>query len=94
MSAPESFLVLGAGVVGLTSALQLREEYPNANIKIVAKHFAGDQSIEYTSAWAGADWQSFATDNGPLERYDKETFMKWEELYERFPEAGLTKIGQ
>jgi glycine/D-amino acid oxidase-like deaminating enzyme len=94
MPSEVNFLVLGAGVIGLTTALVLREKYPSANITIVAKHFPGDRSIEYTSPWAGANWCSFAHDNGPLEKYDEVTFRKFEELLKsEGPQCGLGKIG-
>lgn len=89
-----NFLVLGAGVIGLTTALVLRENYPTSNITVVAKHFPGDRSIEYTSPWAGANWCSFAHDNGPLEKYDEVTFRKFEELLENEGiQCGLGRMG-
>ncbi|TID15200.1 nucleotide-binding domain-containing protein [Venturia nashicola] len=48
-------VVLGAGVVGLQTAISLLEAGYKATI--VAKHFPGDLSIEYTSPWAGAHWR-------------------------------------
>jgi D-amino-acid oxidase len=89
----EHFLILGAGVIGLTTALVLRRDYPDANIVIVAKHLPGDRSIEYTSPWAGANWASMAHDNGPLEKYDEVTFRKFEKLAEERKDAGIEKMG-
>ncbi|KAJ4358131.1 uncharacterized protein N0V89_002710 [Didymosphaeria variabile] len=74
------FIVLGAGVIGLSTALTLREAYPSADITTVAKHFPGDRSIEYTSPWAGANWSSMATDNGVLESYDRVTFNRFAKM--------------
>lgn len=79
------FVVLGAGVIGLSTALELKAAFPAAGITVVAKHFPGDRSIEYTSPWAGANWSSMATDNGPLEGYDRVTF----ERFSRMVEEGL-----
>jgi D-amino-acid oxidase len=76
----QNILILGAGVIGLTTSLVLSHRYPSAKITIVAKHFPGDRSIEYTSPWAGANWSSMATDNGPLEKYDEVTFHRFGEL--------------
>jgi len=76
----QQILILGAGVIGLTNSLVLSYTYPDAKINIVAKHFPGDRSIEYTSPWAGANWASMAHDNGPLERYDEITFKRFGEL--------------
>lgn len=91
-----NFLVLGAGVIGLTSALTLREAYPSSSITVVAKHFPGDRSIEYTSPWAGANWSSFARDNGPLEQYDRVTFDRWARMVDVEgigEEVGIGRMG-
>jgi D-amino-acid oxidase len=77
---PKNISILGAGVVGLTNALVLAHTYPAANITVIAKHFPGDRSIEYTSPWAGANWASMAHDNGPLEKYDEVTFNRFGQL--------------
>ncbi|OAK97580.1 FAD dependent oxidoreductase [Phaeosphaeriaceae sp. SRC1lsM3a] len=77
---PQSIAVLGAGVIGLTSALVLANAYPDAKITVIAKHFPGDRSIEYTSPWAGANWSSMAHDNGRLEKYDEVTFNRFGQL--------------
>jgi D-amino-acid oxidase len=74
------FVVLGAGVIGLSTALTLREAYPSSIINVVAKHFPGDRSIEYASPWAGANWSSMAIDNGPLEGYDRVTFDRFAKM--------------
>ncbi|KAL1795272.1 hypothetical protein ACET3X_007088 [Alternaria dauci] len=76
----QHILVLGAGVIGLTTSLVLTHVYPTAKVTVVAKHFPGDRSIEYTSPWAGANWSSMAHDNGPLEKHDEVTFHRFGEL--------------
>lgn len=76
----QNIAVLGAGVIGLTSAIVLANAYPDAKISVIAKHFPGDRSIEYTSPWAGANWSSMANDNGRLEKYDEVTFMRFGQL--------------
>jgi D-amino-acid oxidase len=80
MSDPQNITILGAGVIGLTSSIALAHTYPSATITVVAKHFPGDRSIEYTSPWAGANWSSMAHDNGPLEKLDEVTFKKFGQL--------------
>ena len=79
-SSPKNITILGAGVIGLTSALVLKHTFPASTITVVAKHFPGDRSIEYASPWAGANWSSMAHDNGPLEKYDEVTFKRFGEL--------------
>lgn len=77
---PRNITILGAGIIGLTSSLVLSHAYPESQITIIAKHFPGDRSIEYTSPWAGANWSSMANDNGPLEKYDKVTFQRFGQI--------------
>lgn len=77
---PQNITVLGAGVIGLTSSLVLSHKYPSSKLTVVAKHFPGDRSIEYTSPWAGANWSSMANDNGPLEKLDEITFKRFGQL--------------
>ncbi|CAO2657814.1 Nn.00g070740.m01.CDS01 [Neocucurbitaria sp. VM-36] len=79
-SQEQNITILGAGVIGLTTSLVLANTYPTARITVVAKHYPGDRSIEYTSPWAGANWSSMAHDNGPLEKYDEVTFRRFGEL--------------
>ncbi|KAF1343378.1 hypothetical protein EJ07DRAFT_148827, partial [Lizonia empirigonia] len=73
-SDPQNIVILGAGIIGLTSSIVLANAYPNSTIIVVAKYFPGDRSIDYTSPWAGANWSSMANDNGPLEKYDEVTY--------------------
>jgi D-amino-acid oxidase len=87
------FVVVGAGVVGLSTALTLKKAIPTASITIIAKFQPGDKSIEYTSPWAGANWLSAATDGGRLEGYDRVTFNRFTELVKTNPESGLGKSG-
>jgi hypothetical protein len=42
----QQIVILGAGVIGLTTSLVLAHTYPSAKVTIVAKHFPGDRSIE------------------------------------------------
>ncbi|KAK5003182.1 hypothetical protein LTR28_010492, partial [Elasticomyces elasticus] len=48
-------VVLGAGVIGLTTAMLLSRK-PGYNVTLVAKHMPGDYDIEYASPWAGANY--------------------------------------
>lgn len=75
-----TYIILGAGVLGLTTALELSTRHPNAHIKILANHVPGDKSIAYCSPWAGANWLSGATDGGIQESWDRVTYLKFGEL--------------
>ncbi|KAI5117886.1 hypothetical protein M0805_002277 [Coniferiporia weirii] len=68
-----SIVVLGAGVVGLSTALKIREK--GYSVTIVAEHFPDDpKTIRYTSPWAGAHHISTAGDDVQQQKIDMETF--------------------
>jgi D-amino-acid oxidase len=46
-----SVVVIGAGVIGLTTALLLQKK--GYQVTIVAKYVPGDMNIEYTSPYSG-----------------------------------------
>ncbi|KAH8884944.1 FAD dependent oxidoreductase superfamily [Thozetella sp. PMI_491] len=51
----ENVVVIGAGILGLTSAIQLQTALgPSKSVMIVARDLPSDESIQYTSPWAGA----------------------------------------
>ncbi|KIW36989.1 uncharacterized protein PV06_10887 [Exophiala oligosperma] len=70
---PRPCVVFGAGVIGLSTALELKRRDASARVVILVKYFPGDRSIKYCSPWAGANWLSTATDNGRKEEWDAET---------------------
>ncbi|TID06416.1 D-amino-acid oxidase [Colletotrichum higginsianum] len=88
---PHRFVVLGAGVIGLTTALTLRAEYPASSIAVLAEHFPGDYHVDYCSPWAGGNWCSSANDNGLLESFDRVAFDRFREIAETTPEAGIKR---
>lgn len=83
------FLVIGAGVVGLTTALELQARYPEARIIIAAKYLPGDSAPDYTSAWGGANWFPAARDNGPQEDWEAITYRKFGQLAAKRPDSGI-----
>ncbi|KAH7267791.1 FAD dependent oxidoreductase [Fusarium redolens] len=83
------YVVLGAGVVGLTTALELKRQYPSSNVVVLARDLPGDSAPTYASAWAGGNWISSATDNGPQEEWDRVTYLKFQELAKAHPECGI-----
>ena len=89
---PSSYIILGAGVIGLTTALELRSRYPSSHIIVIAKYLPGDRHPTYTSPWAGANWLSVATDNGPQELRDLITYQRFAELSKRSDEVGIYKM--
>ncbi|KAK3988468.1 hypothetical protein QBC44DRAFT_329097 [Cladorrhinum sp. PSN332] len=81
-----TIVVLGAGVSGLTCALQLAKQGGN-QITVVAKHMPGDYDIEYTSPWAGANVLPMALDRDS--RWERRTWPELRRLVKEVPEAGL-----
>jgi D-amino-acid oxidase len=84
-----NFVVIGAGVVGLVQALELRARHPHAKITVAGKYLPGDSAPEYTSAWGGANWFPAARDNGPQEDWEAITYRKFQELSATRPECGI-----
>ncbi|KAH3678271.1 hypothetical protein WICPIJ_008873 [Wickerhamomyces pijperi] len=54
-------VVVGAGVLGLTSALLLLKA--NYDVTVIGKHLPGDTDADYTSSCSIANWVSTATDD-------------------------------
>ncbi|KAI8876039.1 nucleotide-binding domain-containing protein [Backusella circina FSU 941] len=81
--------VIGAGVIGLTTALLLQKE--GYNVTIVANHFPGDKDINYTSPLAGARWKTVAPNtDSRLQRYDAVSFkFFWELAKSKAADAGI-----
>ncbi|KAI9313541.1 hypothetical protein BX666DRAFT_1864121 [Dichotomocladium elegans] len=84
--------VIGAGVIGLTTAVVLLAK--GYDVTLLAKHFPGDRSGDYTSPWAGARWKTVAPNNDlRLQRYDTETFKVFWKLAKYCPaEAGMMVV--
>ncbi|KAJ9410114.1 hypothetical protein DTO045G8_2107 [Paecilomyces variotii] len=58
MGDKETIVVIGAGVVGLSTALQIQQHLTaSQSILIVAREFPNTTSINYTSPWAGAHYR-------------------------------------
>ncbi|CAG8446043.1 4011_t:CDS:2, partial [Cetraspora pellucida] len=60
-------IILGAGVIGLTTATLLQQE-KEFEVTVVARHFPGDLSIDYASPCYAAN------DDSRLIEYEKKTF--------------------
>ncbi|KAI8373705.1 hypothetical protein BD560DRAFT_327905 [Blakeslea trispora] len=84
--------VIGAGVIGLTTALLLRQK--GYNVTIIAEHFPGDSHPEYTSPCAGARWRTVAPNSDVrLQHYDSVSFKTfWELAKSHAAEAGIMVV--
>ncbi|OOQ87993.1 FAD dependent oxidoreductase superfamily [Penicillium brasilianum] len=58
MSGTETIVVIGAGVIGLSTALSIQEHSSSTqSVLLVARDFPSDTSINYASPWAGAHYR-------------------------------------
>ncbi|KAM5347476.1 hypothetical protein ACJ41O_010481 [Fusarium nematophilum] len=78
-------VVVGAGVIGLTSALLLARE--GHDVTVVGKHMPGDYDAEYASPWAGANVIPLSPEHGS--RWERRTWVTLKKLTEENPEAGI-----
>ncbi|TQV95527.1 hypothetical protein V2A60_000717 [Cordyceps javanica] len=75
-------IVLGAGVIGLQTAINLLEA--GYSIAIVARDWPGDQNFGYTSMWAGAQWRSTSKMHEKhMQHWERRTFQHWLTLTSR-----------
>ncbi|KAF5383266.1 hypothetical protein D9615_005065 [Tricholomella constricta] len=75
----KNVIVLGAGVVGLTTALKIQEQR-GYNVSLLADVLPSDEkSTKYTSHWAGAHHVLNVTEDARQQKMDLETFkVMWE----------------
>ncbi|KAK2465596.1 hypothetical protein APHAL10511_002488 [Amanita phalloides] len=90
MDTGKQITVLGAGVIGLTTAIVIQEK-GGYNVTMVAERLPTDpKSIDYTSHWAGAHHVSIDTDNQLQRELERRTFKTlWELSEPGTPTAGL-----
>ncbi|KAF2473947.1 FAD dependent oxidoreductase [Lindgomyces ingoldianus] len=81
-------IIIGAGVVGLTTA-NLLSRHKNLRITIVSKHMPGDYDIEYASPWAGANYFPMGKPGSNLQKFEKATWAELDRLCREVPEAGI-----
>lgn len=93
-------IVIGAGVIGLSTACQLQTEgYQVLIVSELNPHTT--KSIKYTSCWAGAHHVSVATNASSSSRHgisqhelDMETFKKMQEMMQADPDVPLMMLPQ
>ncbi|RAL00163.1 FAD-dependent oxidoreductase [Aspergillus ibericus CBS 121593] len=86
-------VVIGAGVIGLSCAVQLaRQGY---QVTVVAREIPGDYDIDYASPWAGSHFRPVPATK-PEDRFEqelmRETYREMEDLADRHPETGIQFI--
>ncbi|BEJ17727.1 hypothetical protein CspHIS471_0611280 [Cutaneotrichosporon sp. HIS471] len=86
MSPKPDVVVLGAGVIGLSIALEL--DAAGFRVAIVGKDLPGDSNaVDYASPWAGCLWFSYDTDTTkPVYKRDVRTFQRLQEMVHTRPD--------
>lgn len=78
-------VVLGAGVIGLSTALELVSR--GYNVAVVAKDLPCDlHSTGFASPWAGANWCSYAEDDKQQQEWDRVSYAAFLELAQQRPD--------
>ncbi|KAJ2655646.1 hypothetical protein IWW48_005422 [Coemansia sp. RSA 1200] len=98
MSSKQRVVVVGAGVIGLSTAVKLQEN-GRYSVTVVAEHTPNEivqgmkMSPEWASPWAGAHWRPWSSnDNISLQEKELSTFHELMALAESNPETGIHKI--
>lgn len=74
-----------AGVIGLQTSLTLLKA--GHKVTVIAEHLPGDESIAYTSPWAGAIWRSHATAEQEEDcAWDMRSYATWMRIAKQDPE--------
>ncbi|CAG8629140.1 8238_t:CDS:2, partial [Gigaspora margarita] len=82
--------VIGAGVIGLTTALILQRN--GYQVEILSEHWPGDLDINYSSPWAAATWRaSLYIKDERVHEYEKISWNEFWTLSEN-PETGLMRV--
>ncbi|OGM42822.1 oligopeptide transporter [Aspergillus bombycis] len=64
-----------AGIIGLNVALELSKRGYGQHITIMAEHLPGDESIDYTSPWAGANFSGISGSDANALRWDRSGYL-------------------
>ncbi|RIB16659.1 hypothetical protein C2G38_1969910 [Gigaspora rosea] len=88
MSKKKKVNVIGAGVIGITTALILQRN--GYQVQILAEHWPGDSNINYTSPWAGAAWRPhfYLYPKKNVDKFERISFKAFWSLLQ-IPDTGL-----
>ncbi|TAQ86573.1 hypothetical protein B7494_g5098 [Chlorociboria aeruginascens] len=93
MSKEQTLVVIGAGILGLTSALRLQESVSKETcILIAAREFPSDRSVNFASPWAGAHYRPIPVTNDQERREHALAQVTYRALKQQVlnePEAGI-----
>ena len=92
-------VIVGAGIIGLYTALLISERGMGPDVTVVAKDMPGDLSIDYTSPIAGAHFSVlFGAGDPRMTRFCRLSYQMLKKLFKKFAnhleEAGLGRLPQ
>ncbi|RFU76056.1 d-amino acid [Trichoderma arundinaceum] len=82
----DSIIIVGAGIIGLNVALVLSERGYGQSITVVAEHFPGDTSSNYTSPWAGCNFSAISGTDANALRWDRMGYAHLSKLASEQPQ--------
>ncbi|KAJ1713127.1 FAD dependent oxidoreductase superfamily [Aspergillus flavus] len=96
MPEKETIVVIGAGVIGLTTALRIQETlHRNQTIQLIARDFPNTTSLNYASPWAGAHYRPVPGSTPQALREEtqaKQTYNYLKQLAKSDPSSGVAII--
>lgn len=82
-----------SGIIGLYTAYILCKQAKGPHITIVAEFLPGDQSINYTSPWAGANFSCISGDSPQAIEFDRLSFGRLEQFRREVGDrAGIKRL--
>ncbi|EPS32672.1 hypothetical protein PDE_07632 [Penicillium oxalicum 114-2] len=96
MTKSETIVVIGAGVIGLSTALLIQENLGSQqSVLLVARDFPWDSSINYASPWAGAHYRPVPGSSPQALReanQARRTYQHLKEIALTSPAAGIQLV--
>lgn len=89
----DEIVIVGAGIIGLYTAYILSKQDKAAKVTVVAEYLPGDQSIKYTSPYAGGNFSCLSGADEKALRHDRLSFLALDAIFKQFGQAaGLQRL--
>ena len=87
-----NWFIFRAGIIGLYTGYLFVQQGRGQDLVYVAEYLPGDQSIYYTSPWAGGNFSCISADDEKALRHDKLSFIHLDKIQKQYgTEAGLDR---
>lgn len=90
------YVIVGSGIIGLYTAFQLLDtlSVDPTKVTVLAEFLPGDQSINYTSPWAGGNFSCITSDDDEILAHEKYTYQNIYKIKKVLgPNAGIDQTG-